>query len=273
VPPVATVTFFHAHPDDEAIITGGTMASLAAEGHRVVLVTATRGDLGEVPEGFLAENESVADRRQVELAAAGVALGVERQDFLDYLDSGMAGETTNGREGSFAGADLDEAAARLARILREEASDVLVVYDDHGGYGHPDHIQVHRVGLRAADIAGTPVVYLSTIDRDHVRELIRASEGTDWSMQDPTPEDLDSFGEPAERITTAVDVTKWLGAKREAMRAHASQISEESFFLALPDEAFAMVWGTEWYIRDRPEYEGPPGSRETALVLDSSGRS
>ncbi len=127
-----------------------------------------------------------------------------------------------------------------------------MIYDDHGGYGHPDHVQVHRVGMRAATVAGTSVVYLSTIDRDHVRELIRESEGTDWSMQDPTPDDLDSFGEPAERITTAVDVTRWLGQKREAMRAHASQIGEESFFLSMPDEAFARVWGTEWYIRARP---------------------
>jgi LmbE family N-acetylglucosaminyl deacetylase len=272
VPPVATVTFFHAHPDDEAIITGGTMASLAADGHRVVLVTATRGDLGEVPEGLLAPGESLAQRREVELAAAGDVLGVERQEFLDYLDSGMAGEDTNDREGSFAGADLDEAAGRLSRILGEEGSDVLVVYDDHGGYGHPDHVQVHRVGLRAAELAGTPVVYQVTIDRDHVRELIRQSEGTDWSMQDPTPDDLDSFGEPAERITTAVDVTAYLGAKREAMRAHASQIAEESFFLAMPDDAFAAVWGTEWYIRALPEYEGSPGSRETALVFGPAGK-
>jgi LmbE family N-acetylglucosaminyl deacetylase len=270
VPPVATVTFFHAHPDDEAIITGGTMASLAADGHRVVLVTATRGDLGEVPDGLLAPGESLAQRREVELAAASDVLGVAAQHYLEYLDSGMAGEETNGREGSFAAADLDEAAQRLARVLREEATDVLVIYDDHGGYGHPDHIQVHRVGLRAADVAGTPVVYLVTIDRDHVRELIRESEGTDWSMQDPTPDDLDSFGEPAERITTAVDVTRWLGAKREAMRAHASQIGEDSFFLAMPAEAFERVWGTEWYIRERPEYQGPRGSRETTLVLAPS---
>jgi LmbE family N-acetylglucosaminyl deacetylase len=269
---VATVTFFHAHPDDEAIITGGTMASLAADGHRVVLVTATRGELGEVPEGLLEPGETLAERREVELDDAGRILGVDRQDYLGYLDSGMAGEDTNDRDGSFAGADLDEAAERLALVLREEASDVLVIYDDHGGYGHPDHVQVHRVGMRAATLAATPVVYLSTIDRDHLRELIRQSEGTDWSMQDPTPEDLDTFGEPAERITTAVDVTRWLGPKREAMRAHASQIGEESFFLAMPDDAFAMVWGTEWYIRARPEFDGPAGERETALVMGPGAR-
>ncbi len=111
---MATATFFHAHPDDEAIITGGTMASLAADGHQVVLVTATRGELGEVPEGLLEPGESLAERREVELAAAGRVLGVDRQVFLDYLDSGMAGEETNDREGSFAAADLDEAAERLA---------------------------------------------------------------------------------------------------------------------------------------------------------------
>ena len=270
---MSTVTFFHAHPDDEAIITGGTMASLAAEGHRVVLVTATRGELGEVPAGLLEPGEPLATRRETELASAGRILGVDRQVFLGYLDSGMAGEDTNTRDGAFAAADVDEAAARLADILVEVRSDVLVTYDEHGGYGHPDHVQVHRVGMRAAALASTPVVYLSTIDRDHVLELIRESEGTDWAMQDAAPQDVDAFGEPADRITTAVDVTKWLGAKREAMRAHASQIGEDSFFLAMPDDAFAAVWGTEWYIRARPEYDGPPGSRESELVLDPTGLS
>ncbi len=268
---MATVTFVHAHPDDEAIITGGTMAALAAGGHRVVLVTATRGDLGEVPDGLLAGDETLAARRTDELAAAGRILGIGRQVFLEYLDSGMAGEDSNSRDGSFAAADLDEAATRLAAVLGEESSDVLVIYDEHGGYGHPDHVRVHEVGMRAASLAGTPVVYLATIDRDHVLELMRASEGTDWSLQDADVEDVGTFGEPGARITTEVDVTAWLGTKREAMRAHASQIEEDSFFLSLPEEAFEQVWGREWYIRVRPEpRELPAGTREPALLLGAT---
>ena len=150
---MATIVFFHAHPDDEAIATAGTMAALSDAGHRVVLVTATRGELGEIPEGLLAEGESLADRRRAELTEACRVLGVARQTYLDYLDSGMAGEATNDRPGSFAAADVDEAAAALAGILTEETADVLVTYDEHGGYGHPDHVQVHRVGMRAAALA------------------------------------------------------------------------------------------------------------------------
>src|SRR5579864_885237 len=107
---MATAVFFHAHPDDEAIATGGTMARMAAEGHRVVLVTATRGELGETPEGLLDPGESLVDRRGLELSEACRILGVDRQEFLDYLDSGMAGEPSNDRPGSFASTDVDEAA-------------------------------------------------------------------------------------------------------------------------------------------------------------------
>ena len=171
---MATVAFFHAHPDDEAIATGGTMAGLSDDGHRVVLVTATRGELGEVPEGLSEDGGSLAEWRLAELTEACGILGVGRQTYLDYLDSGMAGEATNDRPGSFASADIEEAAGALADILIEEAADVLVTYDEHGGYGHPDHVQVHRVGMRAADLAGTPVVYMATMNRDFMRTLRRA---------------------------------------------------------------------------------------------------
>ncbi len=152
---MATAVFFHAHPDDEAIQTGGTMARMAAEGHRVVLVTATRGELGEVPEGFLSPGETLTERRALELAAACDALGVARHEYLGYRDSGMAGEPSNDDADCFWQADVDEAASRLASILDEEDADIVATYDENGGYGHPDHIQVHRVGLRAAERAET----------------------------------------------------------------------------------------------------------------------
>ncbi len=268
---MATVTFFHAHPDDEAIATGGTMASLAAGGHRVVLVTATRGELGEVADGFLRPGESLGERRTVELAEAAALLGVSRQLLLGYHDSGMEGEDSNARDDVFATADVDEAAGRLAAILSEEASDVLVVYDEHGGYGHPDHVRVHDVGMAAAERAGTPVVYLTTMDRDVMAELRRRAAGSDHGPDDPL-EGADTMGEPASRITTELDVTPWLAAKRAAMAAHSSQISEESFFLSLPDDLFAEVWGQEWYIRVRPEPVGlGDGVREHGLVVAPGG--
>jgi LmbE family N-acetylglucosaminyl deacetylase len=265
---MATITFFHAHPDDEAIATAGTMSSLSEQGHRVVLVTATRGELGEIPDGLLEPGESLTERREAELSEACRILGVARQTFLGYGDSGMAGEATNDEPGSFAAADVAEAATTLAGILTDEKSDVLVTYDEHGGYGHPDHIQVHRVGMAAAEQAGTPVIYLSTMNRDFFRTLATLVENSDWQPPEGTIDELDTMGEPASRLTTEVDVTPWIDAKRRAMRAHASQISETSFFLAMPDDVFETVWGREWFIRVRPEVVGSAKEMaETGLMV------
>jgi LmbE family N-acetylglucosaminyl deacetylase len=246
---MATAVFFHAHPDDEAIATGGTMAKLAAEGHRVVLVTATRGELGETPDGLLRAGESLAERRAGELAAACEVLGVARQEFLGYGDSGMAGEPTNDDPACFWRADVEDAATRLADLLREESADVLVAYDENGVYGHPDHIQVHRVGLRAGKLAATARVYMATINRDYLQSL--SGRAAELGLPDPGEEDarFENLGVQSHRITTEVDVSAHVGAKRRAMKAHASQISDTSFFLALPDDAFTAVWGREWYIR------------------------
>src|SRR4051794_18353832 len=163
-----TLVTFHAHPDDEAIATGGVMAKAKADGHRVVLVVATKGELGEVGDGVLAPNEILAERRVVETQAAADVLGVDRVEFLGYHDSGMMGEATNDAPGSFWSADVEEAGARLADLLREERADVITIYDERGNYGHPDHIQVHRVGHRAAELAGTPQVFEATMNHDYI---------------------------------------------------------------------------------------------------------
>ncbi|MGQ0837091.1 PIG-L family deacetylase [Actinokineospora sp.] len=256
---MATLVTFHAHPDDECINTGGVMRKAADEGHRVVLVVATRGEHGEVSDGFLDDGEELWRRRVAETHAAAEILGVSRVEFLGYTDSGMMGEPTNDVPGSFWSAPVEEAAERLAAILAEESADILTVYDDFGGYGHPDHIQVHRVGNRAAELAGTPRVYQATVNSDHLREGMAAlrEQGADFGP----PEDM-KIGKPAALITAQVDVSAYLKHKRAAMRAHASQISEDSFFLAMPDEAFAFAFGTEWFIRDG---EGP-GITETDLL-------
>jgi LmbE family N-acetylglucosaminyl deacetylase len=249
-----TLVTFHAHPDDEAIATAGVMAQAAANGHRVVLVVATRGELGEIVPGVLRDGETLAERRVVEVERAAKILGASRVAFLDYHDSGMAGEPTNDAPNAFAAADVDEAAASLAEILREEGAEVLTVYDENGGYGHPDHIQVHRVGIRAAELAGTPRVYQQTIDRDHIRALIAEGRAEiPEGVEVPDPDEMD-LGVSADEITARIDVREYVGLKRDAMRAHESQIAPDSFFLQLPDEQFRESFGYEWFIRagDRP---------------------
>jgi LmbE family N-acetylglucosaminyl deacetylase len=250
-----TLVTFHAHPDDESIATAGTMARAKAEGHRVVLVVATRGELGEYAPDALAPGETLAERRVEEQRAAADVLGVDRVEYLGYRDSGMEGEPSNHDDEAFARADLEEAAARLAAILDRENADVLTVYDDHGAYGHPDHVQVHRVGIRAAELAGTRRVYESTMNRDFIRSLMesRSSEMPD-TADAPDAAAMDDFGSPEEIITTTVDVSDYVEQKRAAMAAHASQIPPDSFFLSLPPDAFRSAFGSEWFIRrDKPD--------------------
>ena len=249
---MATLVTFHAHPDDECIVTGGVMRKAFEEGHRVVLVVATRGESGEVPD-FLEEGEELWQRRVLETHQAADLLGVARVEFLGYLDSGMMGDELNDRPGSFWTADVEEAAQKLAAVLREEDASALTIYDSFGGYGHPDHIQVHRVGKRAAEIAGTPAVYQAMASESRFREAMRRT-----GIKVPSEPNPDAV--PESEITTVVDVAKYLDVKRAAMRAHASQIAEQSFFLSLDDETFAYVFGNEYFIR-----EGHP--HETALDL------
>ena len=251
--------FFHAHPDDEAISTGGVMSKYSAAGHRVVVVFGTRGEHGEVEADFLSPGETLAGRREKEAREAAKIVGAARCEFLGYVDSGMIGTPENEVAECFWQADLDEAAGKLASILREESADVLVAYDDHGLYGHPDHIQVHRVGVRAAELAATPVVYEYTVDRDYLVELMKQGRPDDLPDDDPVFDE--SFGSPAELVTTVVDVRDFLAQKRAAMAAHASQIAETSFFLSMPDEMYAATWGQEWFIKRG----APAGTKETEL--------
>ena len=256
-----TVVFVHAHPDDEAIFTGGTMRRLASAGHRVVLVVATGGELGLAPErsGLDARADpsgggglgALATLRSAETDAAATLLGVERVAWLGYHDSGMAGDPANDAPGSFWSAAIDDAADRLTAILRAESPAAVVVYDAFGIYGHPDHIQVHRVGHLAAEAAGVATVYDATIDREYlhfvethlVEEAILAGDlGLVRSH----------IGVSSVEIGTAVDVRAVLEVKRAAMALHASQIPESTSALQLPDHHFAEVYGWEWFVRDGP---------------------
>jgi LmbE family N-acetylglucosaminyl deacetylase len=263
---VATIVFVHAHPDDETITTGGSMARAAAEGHEVVLVVCTNGEHGEVPAD-LAAGETLVDRRRMETERSAAHLGVDRIVWLGYHDSGMTGWDQNHDPRSFLRADLDEAAERLAGVLREERADVVVLYDWHGNYGHPDHVQVHRVGHPAADRAGTPKRFEATMNRDAARrgiEAMIAAGAPGFEEFDPAgpADDGNPFGTPEAELHLAVDVRPFVAAKRAAIACHASQVTDTSMFLAMPEEVFAAAFGTEWYI----EPGAPPGWRDGWLL-------
>ncbi len=245
---MGTIVSFHAHPDDESIGTGGTLARASAAGHRVVLVFATRGELGEPVPGVLAEGEQLAMRRSAECYVSAAALGAKRVEFLGYTDSGMMGEPSNDAPFCFWQAPVEHAARRLAVILDEEEPDVLTAYDDNGGYGHPDHIQVHRVGKRAAELSGVPVFAQGTINRDWMLRGLKARAASD----DWQPPDVSNFGRPEAEITHRVEAVDFVEQKRASMRAHASQMGPDHFMLAMPDPVFAMGMGTEFYIVDPP---------------------
>ena len=265
---MSTIVFFHAHPDDESLSTGGTIARASAEGHRVVLVVATNGDHGQVPDD-LAPGETIIDRRKKETEKSCAVLGVHRLVWLGYADSGMTGWPQNQLPGAFMSADVEEAAGKLAAILKEEQTDVFVTYDWHGNYGHPDHIQVHKVGHRAAEIANISIVFESTANRDHFRRMMEAAkanadslpEGMNPDEFDPDgpADDGNPFGEPEANLTHKVDVLNYCDKKLAAIGCHASQVTDSQWFLSMPPDIFRMAFGSEWFIRKGQS--GPPVER------------
>jgi N-acetyl-1-D-myo-inositol-2-amino-2-deoxy-alpha-D-glucopyranoside deacetylase len=277
----------HAHPDDEAIATGGVLLRYGDEGIRTAVVTCTGGERGEiVGEGMDPDaiRPRLGELRREELAAALKILGAGEPRLLGYLDSGMMGTDGNDDPASFWRAPFDEAVGRMVAHIRELRPDVLVTYDAFGNYGHPDHIQAHRVAsaaVEAADVgalypeAGPPwrvrKVYQSTITRGAVAAFNRAmlERGLPSPFgEDAVPEDL-QFGTLDELIGAVVDVTPWIPRKRAAMVAHASQIGPESLFLNIPDDLFEIVFGREMFARTRSDVPGP--EREDDLFAGLRG--
>ncbi|MEU7369542.1 N-acetyl-1-D-myo-inositol-2-amino-2-deoxy-alpha-D-glucopyranoside deacetylase [Streptomyces hygroscopicus] len=269
--PARRLLLVHAHPDDESINNGATMAKYAAEGAHVTLVTCTLGEEGEVIPPALAH--LAADRDDVlgphrigELAAAMDALGVQDHRFLGgpgrYRDSGMMGAPQNGRPDCFWQADLDEAAGYLVAVVREVRPQVLVTYDTDGGYGHPDHIQAHRVAMRAVELAADPdfrpdlgaphdiaKVYWNCVPRSAVEEgfaRLRAAGRDSPFPGVATVDDVPGVVEDAE-VTASVDGTAQAGAKAAAMRAHATQIAVAGPFFALSNDLGQPMFVQEHY--------------------------
>ena len=257
---MSTLLLVHAHPDDEAIMTGGVMMNAVAEGHRVVLVTATRGEVGEISNMDEATSRPrLAEIRTEELRLAGEILGVDRQVFLDYRDSGMRGTGDNDNPASFHQAPLTEAAERLAGILREERPEVVITYDPTGTYFHPDHVKAHHVTDAALDLLKVEgweprKLYWYGIPRSYI--ALMAERMAAAGLPNPFGE-IPGMGVPDERLTTIVDVSPYLDRKREAFRAHLSQNAPDSFFLNTPDEEFRQAFSREFYQLARGELGAP----------------
>ena len=246
-----TIVCFHAHPDDEVLLMGGTMARLASEGHRVVVVTATGGERGLAAADVTAD-QTLAQVRTEELNRSAALLGCARVVVLGYADSGANPDGCD--PNAFATVPLDEPARRLYAVLQDEQADVLTIYDPVGGYGHPDHVQVHRVGRRAAELARTPLVLQVTVDRVALQRALRLVK---W-FAPKTPDFqaarfADGYTHPLD-ITHKVNVRRFLPQKRAAMLAHASQSTGDGpvramkWFVRLPWPLFRFVFGHEWFV-------------------------
>lgn len=250
-PDPACVVFFHAHPDDESIFTGGTIRRLADAGVRTVVVMATAGERGRAIEPSSASTP-LAAVRAAEAQVACEHLGVAALHFLGYADSGM--ELDEGD--AFHAAPIAEAAGRLAQVLHDEAATALVVYDDGGIYAHPDHLAVHRVGVAAAAIAGVEVVYEATVDREylHFVETHLVGHAVSWLIGEDDQPALNRapLGVPTVLVSTMVDVRAVLDAKRAAIAAHVSQIPATSDLHVMDADTFAAVYGYEWFVRRGP---------------------
>lgn len=259
MPDPLTLMAVHAHPDDECIGTGGVLARYSDQGVRTVLVTCTNGELGDGPGGEKPgepghDPKAVAVMRLEELRRSCEILGIDHLELLDYHDSGMEDWTEHHHaSGSFWSTPVDEAAGRLAELIERYQPQVMVTYDENGFYGHPDHIQANRITLRAAEMTGIPAkIYYNAVPLSAMRrfgQIMREAEvempedAPDFEAQDPP------FGTPDELVTTWIDATEVVERKREAMVAHTSQISETSFFLALPEQVFKAVFANEAFVR------------------------
>ena len=255
---MTTLFLVHAHPDDEAISTGGVMMKAKADGHRVVLVTATRGEVGEIYNMYPETSRPrLGEIRTEELTRAAEILGVDRFEFLDYRDSGMVDTADNKDPKSFHQARLDEAAGKLAMLLREERPDVVITYGEDGVYGHPDHIKAHFVTNAALDLLerdgwAPKKLYYTAIPRSMMEAFM--SQMPEEAARQNT--NMRITGTPDELVTTRIDVRDYLDRKRKAFAAHVSQNDPNSWFTTMASQIYEIAFGTEYYQLAR----GKPGS-------------
>ncbi len=264
----------HAHPDDEVFSTGGILAKYAAAGDRVVVVYATRGEEGELYDESLSPDEAMprlGEIREREAREACRRLGVEEVHFLGYRDSGMAGWDQNQRPDVFANASLDEASERLLAIMRETRPQVVITYDEEGGYGHPDHIMTHRVTAEAFQRAqgepdGPQKLYYGARSREQFRRQLETGHRPAWLRDDF---DIEQYGLPDDEITAFIDISRQAPLKKAALAVHRTQIKPDFYYLSIPDEEMRRNLGVEFFRRVVPPHQ--PGERETDLFAGTDG--
>ncbi len=265
----------HAHPDDEAIGTGGVLARYAMEGVETALVCATRGESGEILDPDLDPEEArprLGEIREAELRQACATLGVTSLHFLGYRDSGMAGTPENNHPEALAQADPNEATRRLVHLVRQLRPHVILTYNENGGYGHPDHIAVHRITMAAFEAVGDPSyhveddlppwqpskLYYTAIPRSYLlrmKELLKAAgqkppfDDSEW--------DIEQIATADELITTRVDVRDYLPRKMQALRCHRSQLAADSYFFRLPEELARYALGYEHFVLSHSQVASP----------------
>ncbi|WP_432928272.1 PIG-L family deacetylase [Microbispora sp. CA-135349] len=255
-----TLMAVHAHPDDEVMGTGGVFAKYAAEGVRTVLVTCTNGEQGDGPGGVKPgepghDDAAVAERRLAELRESVGHLGIGHLELLGYRDSGMVGWEGNGHPDAFANVPVESAAARLAELMERYRPQVIVTYDENGNYGHPDHIQAHRIAVAAAEMTGIPdKLYYVAVPRERIREMFEFLRSSGMAPDDfELPDD---FGTPEELVTSVVDVSPYVENKLKALQAHASQ-GENIPMLQMPPEAQHRAFSHEFFTRKTSRVDAP----------------
>ena len=275
------ILLVHAHPDDETINNGATMALYADQGAQVTLITCTRGEEGEVLVPDLlhlasSDQDLLGQHRETELARAMKALGITDFRFLGapsvkFRDSGMIGTEPNNRPDVFWQADLDSAARLLVEVIEEIKPHILITYDEFGGYGHPDHIQAHRVAMRASELSTWQIqkIYWNTMPKSVIAQGMEKMKeiGSDFFGAESV-DDI-PFAKDDEFVTTLINGSAYVDNKMEAMKAHETQISLDGPFFALSNNLGMQIWGDEYYTLVKGIKTGPFDSNGREMDLTS----
>lgn len=289
MPDPLTIMAVHAHPDDEAFGSSGTLARYSAEGVTTCLVVATRGEAGEIHDPDLSEEEArprLGQIREQELGRAAGILGLTHLDFLGYEDSGMAGTAENENPRCFHQASLEEATGRLVALIRRYRPQVIFTYGEDGGYNHPDHVRTHLVTACAFQDAGSArrfpkagpawqpqKLYGIGFSRSGIRALWRAlrERGTPWPFNGEAPDSPPDWGVPDERLTASIDVAPYVPRARESLRQHRTQFDPDGPWMQLPDDLAGIAFGVEHFVLLRSLVKAPEHEDDLFQGLRTEG--
>ncbi len=267
-PHTLTVLAVFAHPDDEGFGCGGTLAALVSGGHRVTLICATNGDVGEISDPALATPKTLASVRQGELRAAMDLTGISDVRFLNYRDSGMAGTDDNGHPGSLFQAPEEKVVEQVAAVIRELRPDLVITHDPTGGYGHPDHVTIcHRTqaAVEQCRDARGPLLYYVCFPRSFFQRMW--NKMVEMELRPPfSADDTGALGTPDDEVTTVLDVGRYVALKMESLERHRTQIERDGPFSQLPQEFMAQIMSSEFF-----QLVPPEGSPTLDLLAQLSG--